>query len=92
MIKFNEYNTKRDLLEVAKKIKHSGDYGSLFWNSLENKVHWTMADGDGYSSKYDLTSEDEIKRLFKGVAGVKEVQIGDEWSPKGEGWERLRYR
>ena len=97
MYTFNEYvgeKTKAFLVHTAKKIKHSGDYGHLFWNNEEKKVHWTAADGDGFDPRDEvpLTSLKEIERIFKRIPGVKEVEVGDEWSPKGDHWQRIDYR
>ena len=97
MFTFNEYigqKTQSFLVHTAKKIKHSGDYGKLFWNQEEKKVHWTAADGDGYDPRDQnpLTSLKEIKRMFKAIPGVKDVEVGDEWSPKGDKWQKVEYR
>jgi len=96
-VTFLEHVSKRtvpELKKVAKKIKHCGDYGHLFWNEDKKKVHWVAADGDGYDPRdeHPLTSLDDIKKWFMKVPGVEDVEIGDEWSPKGDGWERIKYR
>ena len=84
-----------NLKKVAKRIKHCGDYGKLYWHSKDKAVHWTMADGDGYDphDENPLTSSKDIKKWFLEVPGVKKVVIGDEWSPKEkDGWERLEFK
>jgi hypothetical protein len=67
--------------DVAKSIKHSGDYGMAFLNHETKTVHHTMADGDG---KPDFDGSDEIKAKYMAIPGIKAVQIGDEYSPKEE--------
>lgn len=94
---FNEYvgeKTKSYLIHIARKIRHSGDYGTLFWNQEEKKVHWVAADGDGYDPRdeHPLTSLKEIERMFRDIPGVKGVKIGDEWSPKGDHWQKIAYK
>ena len=77
---------EKDLISAAKKIKHCGDYGRLFYHPGKREVHWTAGDADGPP---DYTSADEIVKLLK-LPGVKHVEIGDEWSPdEAEGWKRL---
>lgn len=77
---------EKDLISAAKKIKHCGDYGRLFYHPGKHEVHWTAGDADGPP---DFTSADEIVKLLK-LPGVKHVEIGDEWSPdEAEGWKRL---
>lgn len=97
MYTFNEYvgdKTRSYLTHAARKIKHSGDYGKLYWHGEQKKVHWTAADGDGYDPRdeHPLTSLKEIERLFKDIPFVKAVQVADEWSPKGDGWEKIDYK
>lgn len=94
---FLEYvgeKTRSYLIHTAQKIKHSPDYGYLFWNQELKKVHWTAADGDGFDPRdeHPLTSLKQIEKMFREIPGVKDVEIGDEWSPKGDGWERIEYR
>jgi len=83
-----ESNLEDRLMAVARKIKHCGDYGCLFYHPGLKTVHWTAADSDGSP---DFTDLDEIKKMLK-LPGVEEVVIGDEWSPgKEKGYQRLRY-
>lgn len=84
-----EDHIEHQLIKAARKIRHCGDYGLLFFNPRTHQVHWTGGDGDG-PPKY--TSMDEVKRILK-VPGVTRVIIGDEWSPdEEEGWTKLEYR
>ncbi len=73
---------------MASEIKHCGDYGRLYWNAKESKVHWTAGDADGED---ELTPLDRIEEMFLAVPGVTEVEIGDEWSPnpKDTDWELI---
>lgn len=91
---WEEMKTIEKLKEVAKKIKHSGDYGHLFWNPTTKEAHWTMADSDGYDPKDPdpLTSEEKIKSMFGKVKNVSKVIVGDEWSPKDPSWIRIDYK
>lgn len=77
---------EQKLLAAAKGIKHCGDYGCLYYHPGKQEVHWTAGDSDG--SLPDFTPLKEIEKLLK-LPGIKHVEIGDEWSPKGEGWKRL---
>lgn len=73
-------------LTARTKIEHVGDYGNLFWNEQEGKVHWTMGDADS-----DGTSSQDIEKLFMKIDGVREVIIGDEWSPHNDpDWEEIK--
>lgn len=76
---------EQKLRAAAKGIKHCGDYGALYYHPGKHEVHWTAADSDGPP---DYTDTREIAKLLK-LPGIKHVEIGDEWSPKGEGWKRL---
>jgi hypothetical protein len=76
---------EKKLLAAAKGIKHCGDYGTLYYHPVKQQVHWTAGDADGPP---DYTPPDEIQKLLK-LPGIKHVEIGDEWSPKDEGWKRL---
>jgi len=74
------------LKAAAKKIKHSGDYGMLYYHPEKHEVHWTAADSDG---EPEHTGGPEIIKLLK-LDGIKHVEVGDEWSPdEDEGWKRL---
>jgi len=82
--------TEQALMKAARKIRHSGDYGLLFFNTRTGAVHWTGGDAD---SPPEYTSMDDVKRILSRAPGVTKVQIGDEWSPEEhEGWQRLEYR
>ncbi len=77
---------EKDLIKAARKIKHSGDYGTLYYHPGEHAVHWTMADSDGDPM---YTEEKEIKSILA-LPGITHVELGDEWSPdEDEGWKRL---
>ena len=80
---------EQTLIAKAKGIKHCGDYGCLYYHPGKQEVHWTAGDSDG--SLPDFTPLKEIEKLLK-LPGIKHVEIGDEWSPKGEGWKRLNKR
>lgn len=71
-----------DIIELIRKadtIKHSGDYGVLFFNTENNEVWLTLGDDDG-DPENEHTSFEEIKSLLK-IPGVSEVTIGDETFP-----------
>lgn len=79
-------STLEHLKEVGKSIKHGPDYGNLFWNEKEGKVHWTMGDSDGEGTD----TPDDIKHAFEKINAVTEVIIGDEWSPHDDpDWEEI---
>lgn len=92
MIKLKELlseSIENKLKSAAKKIKHCGDYGMLFYNPITKKVHWTSADSDGSDKEH--TSGEDIRKMLM-LKGIKHVEIGDEWSPdENEGWKRLNY-
>jgi hypothetical protein len=80
--------TREDRLrEVARGIRHVGDYGRGWWDETTRTVHWTMADGDGGN---DTDTSLEIEAAFLRVPGVQEVELGDEWDPpRGSGYVRF---
>lgn len=81
-----EASVENRLITASKKIKHCGDYGTLWYNPSEKKVHWTAGDADGPP---DYTSTDEIKTILN-LPEIADIEIGDEWSPdEDEGWKRL---
>lgn len=81
-----ESSIEQQLVDAAKTIRHSGDYGTLYYHPGKREVHWTMADSDG---EPDYTSSSEIKRMMS-LPGIRHVELGDEWSPdEEEGWKRL---
>ena len=94
---FKEYYQKRKvkaldlkkLKEVARSIKHCGDYGRL-WLYDNERVLWIGADSD---SNDEYTSEKEIKRMFLTVNGIRIVDIEAEGgNPTSDGWERIDYK
>lgn len=77
------------LKEAARQIVHCGDYGHLWWNEKEGKVHWTAGDAD-FDDGY--TSYEDVEKLFT-IPGVRSIEIGDEWDPADldgeDGWKLL---
>lgn len=71
--------------EVAKSIKHCGDYGQCYWNPNDGTIFWNMGDADG-PPEYD--SQDEIEQKFLAIPEVEKVEFGDEQGPPG-GWYQL---
>lgn len=84
-IELNEVEQK--LVDFAQTIKHCGDYGLLWWNSGRGSVVLTLGDGDGDPSHG--TSFQDIKKGFKLIPEVKDVDIADEWYPEEK--EGYRY-
>jgi hypothetical protein len=78
------------LKEIARKIKHGPDYGDLFWNPVEGKVHYVMGDAHDDS----CTPSDEIQKMLEDPGEVGEVIIGDEYFPDKEdpNWQKIEYR
>jgi hypothetical protein len=77
---------EQDLVAASKRIRHCGDYGSLWYHPGKHEVHWTAGDADGPP---EYTDTDDIQKLLS-LPGIKHVEIGDEWSPdEDEGWKRL---
>lgn len=81
----DEATIEQRLIDAAKRIKHCGDYGTLYYNPKLKSVHWTMGDADGPPN---YTPSKEIAKLLK-LPGIKHVEIGDEWSPQDKDWNRL---
>lgn len=78
------------LKQVARKIRHCGDYGHLMWHERDRKVRWVMGDSD--TEDNDMDSEDTIQRMFSKLPFVRHVETTDEWgSTETMGWRRLRY-
>lgn len=82
---------EKRLIQVARKAwkdktegNESPDYGSLFYNPTEGKVHYVLADGDGRDF------EQRVKSELEAIVGIDNVVMGDEYSPPlGQGWIRL---
>lgn len=72
-------NLEKRMIEVAKKIKHCGDYGDLYWNPKTKAVWLVLGDADG-DEECGGTPFDEIKKLFF-QAGAKDVEIEAEADP-----------
>lgn len=86
-------NVEDDLKRVARGIKHSGDYGHLYWHPTEQKVLWVAGDADGFEphDKEPMTSTREIQALFARIPGVRSAKVCDECGgPKG--WKKIDYR
>jgi hypothetical protein len=75
------------LKAAARKIRHCGDYGTLFLDCGTGRVCWNMGDSDGPP---DYTSSDEIKELLGGVHGVTSVECMDEGGAP-EGLDKVEY-
>jgi len=74
----------KKVIEVAKKINHSGDYGQLFINDKEGIIFFTVGDGDAPEVQEDgdnSTTYDEIIQFFSSINGVKYVTIEFECYP-----------
>ncbi len=79
------------LKQIAKGIRHCGDYGTLFYHPGKHEVHWNAADSDGGGGDEGFTPLKEIEKMLK-LPGIRHVEIGDEWSPdEDDGWVRLHY-
>lgn len=79
------------LVNAANKIRHCGDYCSMFWNPSKQIVWMCMGDGDCPSETDDIsdeeknmfTSYEEVQRLLL-AAGAKEVLVVAECNPSWE--------
>ena len=62
------------------------DYGSLYWNAEQKKVHWVAGDGAGGYT--------EAEKRFNKIKGVSKVEAADEYYPSKDevGWKELRVR
>ena len=82
--------TEDELIAFAETIKHCGDYGILFWNTITNTVHWVAGDGDGDVDE-GHTDLDDVERGFSAIEDVENVIIADEYFPDEEesGWRKL---
>jgi hypothetical protein len=88
-IQANKADHIEQLKEVARKIRHSGDYGYLMWHEKEKKVRWIMASEDGDEDYFD---GDTICYMFRKLPFVKKVEITNEWGmAETMGWKRIRY-
>jgi len=69
------------IIDAAKKIKHCGDYGDIYYNPASKEVWGCYGDGD-FSDNTDgpTTSADEAEQLLK-VPGVRKVRLEGECSP-----------
>lgn len=81
------------LIKAGNAIRHCGDYGSMFWNALDQTVWMCMGDGDCPMEKYPednpgkLTTWEEVERSLL-EAGAKKVIIEAEHSPDWDSAER----
>ena len=71
--------------QIGDCIRHCGDYGRMFFNSINGSAFWMAAGGDDEESGH--TTVKEIKKAFE-VIDV-EVEVGCEYEPDGEGWEEV---
>lgn len=78
------------LKKAAAKIRHCGDYGSLWYNAKLQRAWWTAGDADGEVLN-GYTDIDVIKQLLK-VPGVVQVDVEAECDPDTDneaGWREL---
>ncbi len=78
---FSNNELINNLRAAAGQIKHGGDYGNLYFNMKNGKVHWECGDGDGCEDdEFGCTSLRDVKTLLS-VEGVTSVDIGAECGP-----------
>jgi len=95
---FNKYFKKFDtiakvpvviqkIIDIAKTIKHSDDYGYVYYNKKDKEIWWVASDGDT-----DDEMED-IENKFRTILSIKNVIVEPESFPDedDENWVKIEY-
>lgn len=75
---------ENDLIEFAKTIKHSFDYGQLYFREYDSSVVWIAGDADFDDEEVEAgiaTSFEDIIEGFSKIEGVNDVEIECEYQP-----------
>ena len=62
-----------NIKKFAKTIKHTGDYGILFFNSQTSEIWWVASDGDGLEANTTLIKDIEFG--FSNITGITKVYV-----------------
>lgn len=61
------------LVDISKSIRHSGDFGYMYYNPELKRGIWVMAERDEKGGSY--TSKDAIESRFMKCEGIEDFQI-----------------